>query len=288
MTRQSAVAALAVTAALGSLPDAAQRFSSNTLGVRVDVLVTENGRPLGGLTAADFVLRDNGVVQRISVVDATEVPVNVVLALDASESVAGARRAGLIAAAESLIDGLKPVDRVGLTTFSHAVAPSAPLTSDFAAVRTALRAIVPRGLTSVMDGVYVALTATLEQPGRLLLVVCTDGTDTTSWLQPAEVLEASKRANAVIYAVTSGDAPRSSSLSDLTESSGGRLLPVRPGAGLRQTFQSILSEFRTRYVLAYSPEGVQPGGFHRLEIAVPKRRAAVRARAGYIGMGQPR
>ena len=61
------------------------------------------------------------------------------------------------------------------------------------------------------------------------------------------------------------------------------MMPVKSSSDLRPAFQRILTEFRSRYVLAYSPEGVAPGGFHRLEIAVPKRRALVKARAGYIG-----
>jgi len=138
-----------------------------------------------------------------------------------------------------------------------------------------------------MDGVYVALTSTLDQSGRFLIVVCTDGTDTTSWLQPSEVLDAAKRANGVIYAVTATDARRSSALKDLADTTGGQVLQVKSSAELRAAFQRILTEFRSRYVVAYSPEGVAPGGFHRLEISIPWRRATVKARAGYIGV-EPR
>jgi hypothetical protein len=76
---------------------------------------------VGGLTAADFELRDNGVVQTIDVAD-SDVPVNAVLAPDTSASTAGQRQKDLIAASQALLDGLKPADRAALTTFSHAVA----------------------------------------------------------------------------------------------------------------------------------------------------------------------
>jgi VWFA-related protein len=206
MTRRLAVAliAAALPALLPSGPTHAslQRpFSSHTLGVRVDVLVTDGRNPVGGLTAADFELRDNGVVQTIDVAD-SDVPVNAVLALDTSASTAGQRQKDLIAASQALLDSLKPVDRAALTTFSHAVAPRIPLTSDLSTVRAELLRITPSGQTAIMDGVYVALTSTLAQTGRSLVVVCTDGYDTSSWLQPDEVLESAKRSNAVIYAVT--------------------------------------------------------------------------------------
>src|SRR5713101_1072480 len=173
MTRQLAVA-LITAALLLSGPALAlqkQTFSSGTLGVRVDVLVTDGRSPVGGLTAADFELRDNGVVQTIDLVDTSGIPINAVLALDTSASTAGQRQQALIAASQALLDGLKPVDRAALTTFSHAVAPRIALTSDLSAVRRELLRIAPDGETAIMDGTYVALTATLAQTGRSLVVV---------------------------------------------------------------------------------------------------------------------
>ena len=281
--RQAAFVALGLLVLLVPSISARQKFSSRTLGVRVDVLVTDGRGPVPGLTDRDFELRDNGVVQRVEVVDAADVPINAVLALDTSASITGRRKSDLISAGEALVDGLKPADRAGLTTFSHAVRPKIALTSDFRAVRSALQTIEPVGQTSVLDGVYVALTATLDPSGRFLIVVCTDGSDTTSWLQPSELLDAAKRANGVVYAVTSIDTKRSSALKDLADATGGQVLQVKSSAELRSAFQRILTEFRSRYVLAYSPERVPPGGFHRLEIAVPGRHVTVKARAGYIG-----
>jgi VWFA-related protein len=282
MPRAQAAAALALGLLVWPI-HAQQKFSSRTLGVRVDVLVTEGRNPVAGLTTGDFELRDNGVVQRIEAVDAGDLPINAVLALDTSASLKGKRQTDLIGAAESLLDGLEPVDRAALTTFDQAVHPGVTLTGDLTAIRAALGRIEPQRQTSVMDGVYVALTATLDQPGRFLVVVCTDGSDTTSWLRPQEVLEVAKRSNAVIYAVTSSDARRSDALKQLADATGGQVLPVKASDELRGTFQKILNEFRSRYVLAYTPQGVAPGGFHRLDVTVPHRRVTVKARPGYAG-----
>ena len=139
-----------------------------------------------------------------------------------------------------------------------------------------------------MDGVYVALTATLAQTGRSLVVACTDGYDTWSWLSSAEVLESAKRSNAVIYAVTAADARRNASLKDLTDATGGRMLQVRSSAELRAAFEKILQDFRSRYVLVYTPTGVPDGGFHRLEVRTTRRGATVTARPGYIGAAPAR
>src|SRR5437868_1598567 len=106
MARRSAVAAIAVTMLVSDHARASPQqpaFRSNTLAVRVDVLVTEGGKPLGGLKAQDFELRDNGVPQTLDVADGADVPINAVLALDTSASTAGKRQDDLVAASETLL-----------------------------------------------------------------------------------------------------------------------------------------------------------------------------------------
>ena len=275
---------LAIPTCWSSFASQQGAFRSSTLAVRVDVLVTDGRRPVGGLTAPDFELRDNGVLQSIELVDASDIPLNVVLALDTSTSTTGARQADLVAASHALLDGLKPADRAALATFSHAVQPRLALTSDLSVIRDELSLISPSGRTAIMDGVYVALTTTLAEAGRSLVIVCTDGSDISSWLRPADAIESAKRSNAVIYAVTSEDARRAPALEDLTAATGGDMIRVSPGANLRGAFRKVLDDFRSRYILAYTPTGVGSGGFHRLDVRVNRRGHTVTARPGYVGM----
>jgi VWFA-related protein len=289
MTRWTAVALIAAALLVSGASLASQQkhaFSSRTLGVRVDVLVTDGRNPVGGLTAADFELRDNSIVQAIDVVDTSDIPINAILALDTSDSTQGQRQKDLVAASQALLDGLKPRDRAALTTFNNLVTPQIALTSDLSAVRQQLQRIEPAGETSIMDGTYVALTATLEQTGRSLVVVCTDGYDTTSWLQPDEVLESAKRSSAVLYAVTAAAARRRSPLKDLADATGGHMLEVNSSRDLRGAFEKILQDFRSRYILAYSPQGVPAEGFHRLDVRVKRKGLTVKARPGYVGVGR--
>lgn len=262
-------------------------FRSDSLGVRVDVLVTDGAKTVSGLTAQDFDLRDNGVPQAIALIDAADVPLNVVLALDTSGSTSGARQADLVAASHVLLDGLEPADRAALTTFSHAAAPRVALTTDLGSIRDALGGITPAGRTSLADGIYVALMATLAQPGRSLVVVCSDGSDISSWLRSDEVIESAKRANAVIYAVASAGASRVSTLEAVADATGGSLLRVSSSADLRGALQNILRDFRSRYILAYTPTGVPLSGFHRIEVRVKRRGLVSKARPGYIGVEHP-
>ncbi len=52
---------------------------------------------------------------------------------------------------------------------------------------------------------------------------------------------------------------------------------------LNTIFLGILDEFRQRYLVSYSPQGVAKGGWHRLEVRIKNRKATVIARPGYLG-----
>src|SRR4029077_4489020 len=81
-------------------------FSTRREAVRVDVLVTEKGQPVRGLTAADFDLFDNGAAQRVDLVSFDQVPLNVVLAFDTSGSVTDERLGHMRQAGSAVLNGL--------------------------------------------------------------------------------------------------------------------------------------------------------------------------------------
>jgi VWFA-related protein len=290
MTRRSTLAfALALagwTATLSGAQTASPQtpiFSSRVQAVLVDVLVTRNGKPVPGLTARDFDVRDNGVSQSVTLLNTDDMPINAVLALDMSASTAGPRLADVTTATGALLDGLRPIDRAALTTFSSTIAPRVPLTTNTASIRAAMKAVVPAGETAILDGIYAALMAAQAETGRSLLVVCTDGRDTSSWLDPEELLESARRSNAVIDIVATGGARRWSVLKDLTDATGGDTTEIESSRQIRAQFEAILRDFRSRYVLTFIPTGVSEGGFHRLDVRVRGSRMSVNARPGYIG-----
>ena len=81
-------------------------FSSRIEAVRVDVLVTDKGQPVHGLGPADFEIKDNGVDQQIDLVSFDQIPLNVILAFDMSDSVAGDRLDRLRMAGDAILTGL--------------------------------------------------------------------------------------------------------------------------------------------------------------------------------------
>jgi VWFA-related protein len=280
-----AVSTACVAEAVGGGGNQQATFSARRESVRVDVLATDSGQILRGLQAADFEVRDNGVLQNVDLVSFQQIPLNVILALDTSGSVIGDRLDDLRRAGAALLGRLTVEDKVALLTFSHVVSVRQRLTSEIALVRGALEDAPPAGDTALVDGTYTALL--LEQPdgARNLLIVFSDGLDTASWLAPERVLESARRADVVVYAAASREAEESPFLEDVTKITGGGLVKLQSSKDLSATFLRILDEFRNRYLLSYSPSGVPTSGWHKLDVRLKGRRGTLKARAGYQAGG---
>lgn len=256
-------------------------FSSRVEAVRVDVLVKDRGQVVRGLGPQDFEVRDEGVLQEIDLVRLEQVPLNVILGLDVSQSVDGERLEHLLAASNALLDRLNGEDRAALLTFSHAVRLRQELTGEIQRVRAALAAVVPTGQTSLVDGTSAAVALSGSDVGRSLLIVFSDGVDTSSFLSPDVVLQSARRSDVVAYGVAIRSRISPMFLEDLGELTGGAVFEIESTKDLSQTFLRILDEFRQRYLLSFSPRGVPNTGWHRLDVRVKGRRATVSARAGY-------
>jgi hypothetical protein len=97
-------------------------FGVSVETVYVDAFVTRAGQHLPGLSASDFVVKDNGVAQEVELVAAETLPLLAVLAFDCSASVAGRKLVELRAAGTAFLDSLRPIDQVGLLSFSAELA----------------------------------------------------------------------------------------------------------------------------------------------------------------------
>lgn len=75
---------------------------------------------------------------------------------------------------------------------------------------------------------------------------------------------------------------RHESLSALAEETGGEVLVIHESGDLRAAFTNIITSFKTRYVLVYSPQDVPPSGWHPIDVRLRNHRGDVRARRGYL------
>lgn len=288
---------------------AQQRFRSGVDVVTVDVLITRDGRPVTGLTVADFELRDNGVRQRVQSAVVEDVPLDVLVALDTSASVAGDALRHLKEAAAATIALLTARDQAALLCFNESIKVWVPWTSDQQAMTAHIDAVQASGGTSLHDAAFAALTLASPRAGaRRLVLLFTDGQDTTGWLPGQNVIEAARRTESVVYGFglrrsadadagyrldfRSGLQPRvpqmlppalaESFVEKLPVETGGRYIEVEDSSKLRDAFVDILTESRRRYVLTYTPTGVAAGGWHQLKVSLTRSAGTVRARRGYI------
>jgi Ca-activated chloride channel family protein len=251
--------------------------------VRMDVLVTENGKPVAGLGAADFEVFDNGVLQEIHYTTLQkQTPISATLVFDMSSSLAGQVLDHLKEAASGFLGDLRNEDCAALIMFNNAVVLGSPPTHDFSRVKVALDLAQPFGKTALIDGIYAGLVLAESRPDQPLLIIFSDGLDTFSWLTSEAVLDTAKSNDAVIYAVSTGRLPNKTFLSDLTRLSGGSLLEIESNSRLLTVFLGILEEFRQRYLVSYTPQGVSESGWHRVDVHVKNRSVKVRARPGYL------
>lgn len=279
-----AAPAVALTLAAWSVQAAAQKptFATRVEAIRVDVLVTDGDRPVRGLGAGDFEVSDNGVPQQVDFVSPEQLPINAIVALDMSGSVAGERLMHLQEASRALLDQLKKDDQAALVTFSHAVRQRSGLTANLASVRTAVGQAEPFGNTSLIDATFAAMMIGESDVGRSLLIVFSDGVDTSSWLSGDAVLETARRCDVVVYAVSAIEYLEPKFLRTLSEATGGTIFEVASTKDLRGAFLAALEEFRQRYLVSYSPRGVTADGWHRIEVRVKGRNVKVKARPGYL------
>lgn len=284
---KTALAGVMLVAAVLTATAQQPTFSSRIEAVRVDVLVKDRGQVVRGLGPQDFEIRDDGVLQEVDLVRLEQVPLNVILGLDVSQSVNGERLDHLLGAGNVLLDRLNGDDRAALLTFSHAVRLRHELTRDIPRVRQALQAVVPQGQTSLVDGTSAAIALSGSDVGRSLLIVFSDGLDTSSFLSPDTVLQSARRADVVAYGVAIRSRIKPEFLEELGELTGGSVFEIESTKDLSQTFLRILDEFRQRYLLSFTPRGVPSTGWHRLEVRVKGHRGTVSARAGYQAGRQP-
>lgn len=265
----------------------APTFSAGVDTVRLDVSVRQGGRPVRGLVAEDFEIVDNGVRQTVTFVSLENTPVNVVLALDMSGSVQGARLAQLQQAGQRIAGLLEPGDTAALVTFSDRATIAADITGDRQVLMAALRRPTPGADTALVDAAHAAIvlgssTATAAV-GRPLVIVFSDGVDTASFLTPNLVLDAARRLGPVVYAVMSPMSDPDPFLDELVRLTGGRRIGADSLNRLSDVFAEVLTESRARYLIGYSPAGVARGGWHDVTVRVRGNRGEVRTRPGYLG-----
>ncbi len=286
---------LLLTAVLILAPGAAPQEVSLRVSVRlVNILAAvrdANGQLAPELTKEDFEVREEGELQEIRVFGReSDVPLAIALLLDASGSTAKDLKFEQESAIRFIRSILRPQDRMALFTFTDEVTQVAPFTASTARLEQALRAVRPRGGTSLFDAIYLASLELRKQPGRKVMLLITDGGDTTSATNFQRALRSAQEADAVIYSIVivpirseSGrDIGGEHALQLLSQETGGRALTPDVPAELDPAFAAIGQELRKQYLLGYyAAPHLEGGGYRRLEVRTKNPAFTVQARKGY-------
>ena len=164
------------------------------------------------MTAADFELLDNGVAQAITDVTYEKLPIDVTVLLDVSASVTGSALDELRRALRQLRTDLGARDRLRLVTFDMRVRRLVDFTDPAAATDTALASLGAAGSSAVFDSLAVALTAPVPPGRRQLVVLFSDGQDSSSISDADTLLDVARRSTptvAVVLASASRQRPAS-------------------------------------------------------------------------------
>ena len=259
------------------------------------------GHNAAGLVAKDFELIDDGVARRPTAVEHDNGPIGLALLFDISGSMeideryARAREAGYF-----LLSGLKNgEDEAAIFAFDSALHVVQPFTTDLDRLRGSVTGFSPWGMTSIHDAIASASRSMDSRATkRRALVVLTDGFDTASKLNAAEVSRIASSIDLPVYVlavVSSLDDPRThedgnkalnGDLADLARWTGGDLFVATTTPEASLVARSVVGELRDQYLIAVEP-GTKPG-WHSVEVRVHRKGYTVQARGGYVaGSGRP-
>jgi Ca-activated chloride channel family protein len=266
----------------------------------VDVTVTVRdgkGGLVSDLAAQDFVVREDGRLQTLEIFapaalpeEREELALNLGMLFDTSESM----RKDLKLSQESAIRFLDAIPRARdllLIFFDRDIRVSRYNSENQQGIFGRILEAKGEGFTALYDAIAVYLSRVVETPGRKVLVVFTDGDDTTSQVPPQEVQRLVRSSSATIYPVAFPGAHRPNTaealrahsfLHSIADLSGGRVFQPTASRELAGIYQSILDELGTQYVLGYvSDNSKRDGKFRRITVELKRPGLKVRHRAGY-------
>jgi Ca-activated chloride channel family protein len=273
-------------------------FRVNVRLVNVFASVTDaHGAPVGNLNKDDFKVLEDGVPQTISVFDReSELPLSIVMAVDTSESTRRDVKLETLSAKKfvrSIV--LRPVDRLSVFQITENVDQLSGFTSDLKSIERAIDRLQAGAGTSVFDTIYLAADSLIDRQGRKVLVLITDGGDTTSKTDYQNALRRAEQAEAIIYSIivvpVAADAGRNlggeHALIQMSKDTGGKYYYADSIGALDDAFRQISEELRSQYLIAYYPNRrVSDSAFRRIQIEVAKKDGSgeafhARHRAGY-------
>jgi Ca-activated chloride channel homolog len=262
--------------------------------IRVEVpvyatVVDASGRLVPDLEKADFTLLDDGKPVDVTTFSNAALPFSAVVMLDTSASMTNNLEL-LNRAAEQFLIRLHPTDKAQIGAFNDKIQLSGRFTNDRDELIAALDDLQFGNPTRLNDAIGVSLDALQKVDGRRVVLVFTDGEDTSSKIGFRTVLERARDEEVMVYAIgleseylqgTRMTRTRPSrDLRRIADETGGGYFELKRTAELAPTFTRVAQELRSQYLLGFAP-AVLDGKLHKLEVRM-KPGLTVRARKSYL------
>jgi VWFA-related protein len=234
--------------------------------VMLDATVkTKSGEIMDNLKQSDFEVREDGAEQKIALFSRDELPLNVALVLDLSDSIEPFL-GPLRDAATTALAMLKPDDQVALFTFSTDAQMVVALTKNKDSIATAISSLQGGGATNINDGIFLAAQDFLAKapPGRRVIILISDDVGTDAGGEGTrDIITETIAADASLYnlkipgynptatRIYAASIPGLVYIGKVAEASGGEIFDVPDTAHLASVFSALLERIRTRYTLGY-------------------------------------
>jgi Ca-activated chloride channel family protein len=294
------LAAVAWTTLATSAQKPTFRTSADLVNFGVTV-VDKQGKPVTGLKAGDFQVLENGKPQRVAFFAAGEPEqapaLHLGLLLDTSGSMADDLKDARSAAIK-FVNALDAAADVTLVDFDTEVRVARFGSEDYPRLVERIRGRKADGWTALYDAIGVYLNGAQSQEGRKVLVLYTDGGDTTSSLTFRDMLDLLKASDVTVYAIgylehqsSSGRMQQRSELERAAETTGGQSFFPGVAKDLSGVFDKIREELAARYSLGYvSSDTRMDGGWRNVEIKLLRpdlKGIRLRTRTGYYAPYKP-
>jgi Ca-activated chloride channel family protein len=181
-------------------------------------------------------------------------------------------------------------DTAALYAFNYDVHELHTFTRNLNQLENQLHTIKPTAGTSLYDAVHLVGHAIQGREGRHVMVIVSDGGDTTSYYKFNDALDAARKADVVIYPIIvvpiTNDAGRNTggehTLEYFASDTGGRTF-YPTTAELDTAFEQILLDLRTQYLLGYYPKNLpkEPPAFRPVKVTVNRPDLRASTRTGY-------
>lgn len=279
-------------AQLAGKPEGTFKVEVNLVNVFCTVTDKSN-RFVTNLGKDDFKVFEDGKPQEIRNFNReTNLPLKLGLLIDTSESVLRKLEFEQDVATSFFQSILKEKDRALLAEFDSSVTLLQDFTNDVNKLTREIRSLRAGGGTSLHDAIYLICEQKfLNEKGRKAIIIISDGMDTTSRYTFNDALEMARRAEAIVFAISTnksgffggGNKTGDKVLTQLAQETGGKVFFPFKADDLNKVFHEIAEELRSQYSIGYVPSNISRNGNYRnIVVKIANNRGLrVRHRRGY-------